>query len=157
MTSGAACCAKSCSRSASRTSRRYSTRFGRHRLLSFDRDPVTRGPTVEIAHEALLAEWDRLRGWIDANREDVRQQRRLAAAADEWQAAGRDADYLLERDQARPASRLGGPHRPVAGSRRTGHPRSPASTGEARSKPPKRTAAATKRGFGCGPAGAPAC
>ncbi len=69
--------------------------FGRHRLLSFDRDPVTRGPTVEIAHEALLAEWDRLSGWIDANREDVRQQRRLAATADEWQAAGRDAGYLL--------------------------------------------------------------
>ncbi len=69
--------------------------FGRHRLLSFDRDPVTRGPTVEIAHEALLAEWDRLRGWIDANREDVRQERRLAAAADEWQAASRDAGYLL--------------------------------------------------------------
>ena len=69
--------------------------FGRHRLLSFDRDLVTRGPTVEIAHEALLAEWDRLRGWIDANREDVRHQRRLAAAADEWQAAGQDPDYLL--------------------------------------------------------------
>ena len=31
--------------------------FGRHRLLSFDRDPVTRGPTVEISHEALLTEW----------------------------------------------------------------------------------------------------
>ena len=28
--------------------------FGRARLLAFDRDPLTRGPTVEIAHEALL-------------------------------------------------------------------------------------------------------
>lgn len=28
--------------------------FGEHRLLSFDRDPITRGPTVEVAHEALL-------------------------------------------------------------------------------------------------------
>ena len=34
--------------------------FGRHRLLSFDRDPATREPTVEIAHEALLGAWDRL-------------------------------------------------------------------------------------------------
>jgi serine/threonine protein kinase/ABC-type glycerol-3-phosphate transport system substrate-binding protein len=69
--------------------------FGRHRLLSFDRDPVTRGPTVEIAHEALLTEWDRLRAWIDDSREDLRQQRRLANAAAEWQAAGQDPAYLL--------------------------------------------------------------
>jgi len=27
--------------------------FGKARLLSFDRDPITRGPTVEVAHEAL--------------------------------------------------------------------------------------------------------
>ena len=33
----------------------------RHRLLSFDRDPATRGPTVEVAHEALLGSWERLR------------------------------------------------------------------------------------------------
>ena len=43
--------------------------FGRHRLLSFDRDPSTREPTVEIAHEALLRAWARLRGWIDEARE----------------------------------------------------------------------------------------
>jgi energy-coupling factor transporter ATP-binding protein EcfA2 len=34
--------------------------FGQYRLLTFDRDPVTRGPTVEVAHEALIREWDRL-------------------------------------------------------------------------------------------------
>src|SRR4029450_10613545 len=28
--------------------------YGRHRLLTFDRDPSTREPTVEVAHEALL-------------------------------------------------------------------------------------------------------
>ena len=32
---------------------------GSHRLLSFDRDPVTADPTVEVAHEALIREWDR--------------------------------------------------------------------------------------------------
>ena len=31
--------------------------FGRHRLLTFDREPSTREPTVEIAHEALLSAW----------------------------------------------------------------------------------------------------
>ena len=54
--------------------------FGRHRLLSFDRDPVTRGPTVEIAHEALLTEWRRLAEWIDRARADVEAQRSLAAS-----------------------------------------------------------------------------
>jgi len=69
--------------------------FGRHRLLSFDRDPVTRGPTVEISHEALLTEWTRLRDWIDGARHDVRNQRRLAHSMDEWVAAERADDYLL--------------------------------------------------------------
>ena len=66
--------------------------FGRHRLLSFDRDPVTRGPTVEISHEALLTEWTPLRGWIDDARDDVRNQRRLADAMREWDAADRAED-----------------------------------------------------------------
>ena len=69
--------------------------FGRHRLLSFDRDPVTRGPTVEISHEALLTEWSRLRDWIDKGRDDVRNQRRLAQAMAEWVTADRDDAYLL--------------------------------------------------------------
>jgi DNA-binding SARP family transcriptional activator/energy-coupling factor transporter ATP-binding protein EcfA2 len=69
--------------------------FGRHRLLSFDRDPVTRGPTVEIAHEALIGEWGRLRRWIELSRDDLRMQRRLATGAAEWLATGRDAEYLL--------------------------------------------------------------
>src|SRR5207344_945669 len=43
--------------------------FGRHRLLTFDREPSTREPTVEIAHEALLSAWTRLRSWIDGARE----------------------------------------------------------------------------------------
>jgi DNA-binding SARP family transcriptional activator/ABC-type glycerol-3-phosphate transport system substrate-binding protein len=69
--------------------------LGDHRLLSFDRDPVTRGPTVEIAHEALLTEWDRLRRWIDASRDDLRLHLQLAAAAAEWQSADEHPDYLL--------------------------------------------------------------
>ena len=70
--------------------------YGRHRLLTFDRDPATRAPTVEVAHEALLEAWDRLRGWIDAARDDLRMHRRLEAAVEEWQASGRSAGYLLQ-------------------------------------------------------------
>ncbi len=69
--------------------------FVRHRLLSVDRDPVTRGPTVEIAHEALLSEWTTLRDWIDGARGDVRLHRRLTAGVAEWVASDRDSDYLL--------------------------------------------------------------
>jgi serine/threonine protein kinase/DNA-binding SARP family transcriptional activator/WD40 repeat protein len=69
--------------------------FGRERLVTFDRDPVTRGPTVEVAHEALLYEWERLRGWIDAVRDDLLTGRRLAASVREWEDTARDASSLL--------------------------------------------------------------
>jgi WD40 repeat protein len=69
--------------------------FGRHRLLTFDHDPETRAPTVEVAHEALLREWRRLREWIDASREHLRTHHRLAAAATEWVHADKDAGFLL--------------------------------------------------------------
>jgi WD40 repeat protein/DNA-binding SARP family transcriptional activator len=69
-------------------------RYGEHRLLSFDREPLTRTPTVEVAHEAMLTQWDRLRTWIEERREDLLLHRRLAAAVEEWQDARRDAEYL---------------------------------------------------------------
>lgn len=68
--------------------------FGRHRLLTFDRDPVTRGPTIEVAHEALIREWGRLREWIDESREDVLVQRRLTLSAAEWTEGRRDPSFL---------------------------------------------------------------
>jgi WD40 repeat protein/DNA-binding SARP family transcriptional activator/class 3 adenylate cyclase/tRNA A-37 threonylcarbamoyl transferase component Bud32 len=69
--------------------------FGRHRLLTFDRDPSTRGPTVEIAHEALLTSWRRLRTWIDDARGDLRENERLVRAGMEWRASGHDPSFLL--------------------------------------------------------------
>jgi WD40 repeat protein/DNA-binding SARP family transcriptional activator/class 3 adenylate cyclase/tRNA A-37 threonylcarbamoyl transferase component Bud32 len=69
--------------------------FGRHRFLTFDREPSTREPTVEIAHEALLTAWTRLRIWIDDAREDLRQQRGLAQAATEWRGSDKDPSFLL--------------------------------------------------------------
>jgi WD40 repeat protein/DNA-binding SARP family transcriptional activator len=69
--------------------------FGRHRLLTFDREPSTREPTVEIAHEALLGAWGRLRTWIDGAREDLRHERGLARAAAEWRNSGEDRSFLM--------------------------------------------------------------
>jgi len=69
--------------------------YGSFRLLSFDRDPVTRGPTIEVAHEALIREWPRYRRWVDEQRESLLLERRLDAAAAEWNDNGRDASFLL--------------------------------------------------------------
>ncbi|MGH2630630.1 MAG: BTAD domain-containing putative transcriptional regulator [Actinomycetota bacterium] len=69
--------------------------FGHHRLLTFDREPSTREPTVEIAHEALIGAWSRMRGWIDAARDDLRQERRLSRAGAEWRGADEDPSFLL--------------------------------------------------------------
>jgi WD40 repeat protein/DNA-binding SARP family transcriptional activator len=69
-------------------------RFGEHRLLTFDREPLTRTPTVEVAHEAILSQWERLRGWIEERRGDLLLHRRLVEAAAEWQDTGRDPEYL---------------------------------------------------------------
>jgi WD40 repeat protein len=68
--------------------------FGRYRLLTFDRDPVTGGPTVEVAHEALISTWPRLREWLDSSRESLRVQRRLMSAATEWAGAEKDPSFL---------------------------------------------------------------
>jgi WD40 repeat protein len=48
-----------------------------------------------VAHEALLREWSRLRGWLDEARDDIRLQRQLARAAKEWREGGQDASFLL--------------------------------------------------------------
>src|SRR5207253_4614815 len=69
--------------------------FGAWRLRSFDRDPRSGTPTIEVAHEALMREWGRFRRWIDSGREQVRLHRRLATAAREWQEADREPSYLL--------------------------------------------------------------
>jgi WD40 repeat protein/serine/threonine protein kinase len=69
--------------------------LGASRLVSFDRDPVTRGPTVEVAHEALLRGWDRLAGWIDEARDDLRTNRGLEHDAAEWKWGDRDPSLLL--------------------------------------------------------------
>jgi WD40 repeat protein/DNA-binding SARP family transcriptional activator len=49
---------------------------------------------VEIAHEALVRAWPRLRGWLDDDVEGVRILGHLTAAADSWVSMGRPASEL---------------------------------------------------------------
>ncbi len=74
--------------------------FGAHRLLSFDSDQLTGGPTVEVAHEALLTAWPTLEGWIDESRNDLRRHASLRMTMHEWELAEENPSYLL------PAGRL---------------------------------------------------
>jgi DNA-binding SARP family transcriptional activator/class 3 adenylate cyclase/WD40 repeat protein len=58
------------------------------RLLTIDRN------VVEVAHEALLREWPRLRTWLDEDVQGHRLHRRLHDAARSWEAAGHDPSEL---------------------------------------------------------------
>ena len=58
------------------------------RLLTGD------GDSVEVAHEALIRHWPRLRGWLDEDRSGHRLHRRLTEAAQEWLSLGRDRGAL---------------------------------------------------------------
>ena len=69
--------------------------FASSRLFSLDNDPATRKATVEVAHEAILREWDRLRGWLNESRDDIRQEQAVARAAGEWDEHGQDPSFLL--------------------------------------------------------------
>ena len=72
------------------------------RLLTVDKDPRTRAPTVQVAHEALIRAWPRLRQWIDDDREAIMTLGHLRQAVDDWAGAGRDR---RERSTVGPASR----------------------------------------------------
>jgi WD40 repeat protein len=63
------------------------------RLLTTDQG---KQPTVELAHEALLNNWARLKQWIEQDREALRTRRRLDEAVVEWLGRNRDPAFLLE-------------------------------------------------------------
>jgi WD40 repeat protein/DNA-binding SARP family transcriptional activator len=64
------------------------------RLLSLDRHPHTRVPVVELAHEALVREWPRLRGWIEEDRGAILVLGQLRDAATAWEELGREPGAL---------------------------------------------------------------
>ena len=64
------------------------------RLLTTDRDPASREVTVEIAHEALLRDWPRLRRWIDEDRNDLALLHVVSASSAEWRRSDADVGEL---------------------------------------------------------------
>ena len=75
-----------------------------HRLV------VTNDATAEVAHEALLREWPRLRGWLEADREGRRVHRAMANGAQEWAASARDDDLLFRGSRLAAALDVAGTH-----------------------------------------------
>ena len=59
-----------------------------HRLVTVD------AGRAEVAHEALLREWPRLRAWLEEDRAGRRLHRRLTTDARAWEEAGRADDQL---------------------------------------------------------------
>ncbi|XRQ08787.1 hypothetical protein ACN3XK_71865 [Actinomadura welshii] len=63
-----------------------------------DQNTSERG-TVDLAHEALVNGWPRLREWLASDRERLLRHRRLTFDAAEWDRNGRGADYLYRGDR----------------------------------------------------------
>lgn len=58
------------------------------RLVTLNED------SAEVAHEALIREWQRLHEWLSQDREGLRLHRHLTDSTHEWEARGQDAAEL---------------------------------------------------------------
>jgi DNA-binding SARP family transcriptional activator/WD40 repeat protein len=78
------------------------------RLLTLDRHPESREPTLEVAHEALLREWPRLRGWLEEDREEIVALGHLREAAAGWAGLNHDPGALYRGARLDTALQLAG-------------------------------------------------
>ena len=69
--------------------------FVEARLLVTGRDESTGEETVEVAHEALIRNWGRLKDRLDEDRAFLLWRQRLAFAIGEWRRSDRDDGTLL--------------------------------------------------------------
>src|SRR5215217_3402335 len=58
------------------------------RLITLNED------SAEVAHEALIREWQRLHEWLTEDRDGLRLHRHLTESAHEWETRGQDASEL---------------------------------------------------------------
>lgn len=67
---------------------------------------VRRTGSVEVAHEALIRAWPRLRVWVETDREGLRFRQRLAEQAQEWERREGDESELYRGPRLAAAVRL---------------------------------------------------
>ena len=78
----------------------------RARLLTAEED------SIEVAHEALVRAWPRLRAWLDEDTAGQRILRHLAVAADGWESLGRPDSELYRGARLDAALEYRDEHRP---------------------------------------------
>lgn len=66
------------------------------------------GAVYEVAHEALIADWDTLRRWLDEDMECRILKERLELCASDWQRSGRSRDALWNARQIAEVDRSDG-------------------------------------------------
>lgn len=71
------------------------TRLASERLVVARQDMIAKTETVELVHEALIREWQRLQSWVEENRVFRTWQERLRSAMQQWEASSRDEGALL--------------------------------------------------------------
>ncbi|MBW4573837.1 MAG: CHAT domain-containing protein [Aphanothece sp. CMT-3BRIN-NPC111] len=71
------------------------TRLASSRLVVTNRNESTGNETVEIAHEALIKNWERLRHWLRLDGEFRSWQEQLRMARRQWENSGSDEGALL--------------------------------------------------------------
>jgi tetratricopeptide (TPR) repeat protein len=74
--------------------RKFVEAFVEARLFITDLDDKGNA-VVSVAHEALLKHWPRIREWVERNKENLRAQARVSAAASRWMEEGKTRDFLL--------------------------------------------------------------
>lgn len=60
---------------------------------------------IEIAHEALIHAWPRLRDWLEDDRDGLRTHRLLTETVQQWESAGCDPDVLYRGSRLDAAAR----------------------------------------------------
>ena len=117
-----------------------------------DRRLLTVGDgAVEVAHEALLREWPRLRAWLEEDVQGRRLHRQLGDAARAWDADASRPGRALPRRAPGVRARLGGRARARAQRDRARVPRRQPARERARAAPP--APGARRRGLAARPRG----
>lgn len=70
-------------------------KFAEHKLVAISEDKTTGGETATFASEAVIRNWERLRFWVDKDREFLLWRQTLRAAMHVWEAGGQKPDALL--------------------------------------------------------------
>jgi hypothetical protein len=72
-------------------------KLANERLIVTDKPGETtdKKMAIEVTHEALIREWELLRQWLDQDRANLLQQRKIEVLAQEWENSGRKSAYLL--------------------------------------------------------------